>query len=63
MAQDNQVDQNYHKECEMLVNKQINLDLYAFYTYTSLGYYFDRDDVAICLYECHIQKYFLTNCM
>lgn len=47
MAQENQVRQNYNQECEALVNKQINLELYAFYTYTSIGYYFDRDDVAM----------------
>ena len=45
--QESQVRQNYHQECEALVNKQINLELYAFYTYTSIGYYFDRDDVAM----------------
>ena len=42
-----QVRQNYSPECEALVNKQINLELFAFYTYTSMGYYFDRDDVAL----------------
>ncbi len=47
MAQESQVRQNYHQDCEALVNKQINLELYAFYTYTSIGYYFDRDDVAM----------------
>ena len=43
----NQVRQNYHEESEAGVNKQINLELYAFYTYTSLAYYFDRDDIAL----------------
>lgn len=28
--------QNYAKESEEGVNKQINLELYAFYTYTSM---------------------------
>lgn len=31
-----QVRQNYHEESEAGVNKQINLELYAFYTYRSL---------------------------
>lgn len=35
MAQ-NQVRQNYHDESEAGVNRQINLELYAFYTYTSM---------------------------
>jgi ferritin heavy chain len=38
--------QNYHEECEALVNKQINMELYASYVYMSMGSYFDRDDVA-----------------
>ena len=28
-----QVRQNFHAECEAGINKQINLELYAFYTY------------------------------
>eukprot|EP00731_Ephydatia_muelleri_P002457 Em0001g2457a len=39
--------QNYHEECEAGVNKQINLELYAMYTYTSLAFYFERDDVDL----------------
>jgi len=31
-----QVRQNYHDESEAGVNKQINLELYAFYTYLSM---------------------------
>jgi len=31
-----QVRQNYHEESEAGVNKQINLELYAFYTYLSM---------------------------
>nr|QSX72262.1 ferritin 2 [Halisarca dujardinii] len=42
-----QVRENYHEESEAAVNKQINMELYAFYTYTSLGFYFDRDDIAM----------------
>eukprot|EP00914_Ancora_sagittata_P018691 GHVO01037039.1.p1 GENE.GHVO01037039.1~~GHVO01037039.1.p1 ORF type:complete len:172 (-),score=27.55 GHVO01037039.1:547-1062(-) len=39
--------QNYHSDCEALVNKQINIELHADYVYTSMAYYFDRDDVAL----------------
>ena len=33
---ESQVRQNYHPECEAGVNKQVNLELYAFYTYLSM---------------------------
>jgi ferritin heavy chain len=39
--------QNYPPECEAGINKQINLELYANYVYTSMAFYFDRDDVAL----------------
>jgi len=39
--------QNYHESCEALINKQINMELYASYVYQSMAYYFDRDDVAL----------------
>jgi len=42
-----QVKQNYHSECEAMVNKQINLELYASYVYQSMAWHFDRDDVAL----------------
>merc|ERR1712024_91043 len=38
--------QNDQEDCEALVNKQINMELYASYVYMSMAYYFDRDDVA-----------------
>merc|ERR1712228_495919 len=38
--------QNYKEDCEALVNKQINMEMYASYVYMSMAYYFDRDDVA-----------------
>jgi ferritin heavy chain len=41
------VRQNYHAESEAAVNRQINLELYASYTYFSMSAYFDRDDVAL----------------
>ncbi|KFO24297.1 ferritin light chain-like [Fukomys damarensis] len=42
-----QIHQNYSTEVEAAVNRLVNLHLRASYTYLSLGYYFDRDDVAL----------------
>ncbi|XP_020385485.1 ferritin heavy chain A-like isoform X1 [Rhincodon typus] len=42
-----QVRQNYHKDCEAAVNKQINLELYSSYVYLSMFSFFDRDAVAL----------------
>jgi len=39
--------QNYHSESEAGINRQINMELYASYTYQSMAFYFDRDDVAL----------------
>jgi len=39
--------QNYHSESEAGINRQINMELYASYTYQSMSFYFDRDDVAL----------------
>ena len=36
MAKQSQIRQNYHEECEALVNRQVNLELYASYVYLSL---------------------------
>ena len=55
MAQ-SQVRQNYSQECEAAVNKQINLELFAFYSYTSMAYYFDRDDVAMPGFKSYFLK-------
>ncbi|XP_005096044.1 soma ferritin [Aplysia californica] len=41
------VRQNYAEECEAGVNRQINLELYASYVYSSMAFHFDRDDVAL----------------
>merc|ERR1719471_1814052 len=38
--------QNYKEDCEALINKQVNMELMASYTYMSMACYFDRDDVA-----------------
>ncbi|KAI5935982.1 ferritin light chain [Manis javanica] len=42
-----QIRQNYIAEVEAGVNRLVNLYLRASYTYLSLGFYFDRDDVAL----------------
>ncbi|XP_054439256.1 ferritin light chain-like [Pteronotus mesoamericanus] len=42
-----QIRQNYSSEVEAAVNRLANLHLGASYTYLSLGFYFDRDDVAL----------------
>ncbi|CAI4226697.1 unnamed protein product [Auanema sp. JU1783] len=41
------VRQNYHRDLEAAVNKQINIELYASYVYLSMACHFDRDDVAL----------------
>jgi len=48
---------NYHEDCEGLVNRQINMELYASYVYLALAYHFDRYDVAL---KGHT-KYFKKN--
>ncbi|XP_044254015.1 soma ferritin-like [Tribolium madens] len=42
-----QIRQNFHKDCEDAINKQINVELNAFYTYLSMAYHFQKDDVAL----------------
>ncbi|KAL0993597.1 hypothetical protein UPYG_G00110280 [Umbra pygmaea] len=44
---ESQVRQNYHRDCEAAINRMINMELYASYTYTSMAYYFSRDDMAL----------------
>merc|ERR1712080_564782 len=39
--------QNYHEECEALINKQINMEMYASYVYLSMASYFSRDDQVL----------------
>merc|ERR1712149_45557 len=48
--------QNYKEDCEALVNKQINMELYASYVYMSMAYYFDRDDVAYSGFSAFFKK-------
>merc|ERR1711971_1296946 len=35
--------QNYHEDCEALINKQINMEFYASYVYLSMSSYFFQD--------------------
>ncbi|XP_072282758.1 ferritin heavy chain A-like [Pyxicephalus adspersus] len=49
-----QVRQNYHSDCEAAINRMVNLELYASYTYLSMSYFFDRDDVALK----HVAEFF-----
>merc|ERR1711917_94159 len=39
--------QNYHEECEALINKRINMEFYASYVYLSMSSFFNRDDQAL----------------
>lgn len=32
----NQVRQNFHEDCEAAINRQINMELYASYTYLAM---------------------------
>uniref|UniRef100_A0A1B6DP90 Ferritin n=1 Tax=Clastoptera arizonana TaxID=38151 RepID=A0A1B6DP90_9HEMI len=50
-----QVRQNFHSETENGINKQINMELKASYVYLAMGFYFDRDDVALK----GVKEYFL----
>ncbi|XP_036408335.1 ferritin, middle subunit-like [Megalops cyprinoides] len=42
-----QIRQNYHRDCEVAVNRMINMELFASYTNMSMAHYFTRDDVAL----------------
>ncbi|XP_055276210.1 ferritin light chain-like [Moschus berezovskii] len=42
-----QILQNYSSEVEAAFNHLVNMQLRASYTYLSLGFYFDRDDVTL----------------
>ncbi|XP_064593855.1 ferritin heavy chain A-like [Zonotrichia leucophrys gambelii] len=52
---ESQVRQNYHRDCEAAINRMANMELYASYVYLSMGFYFDRDDVALS----RLSRYFL----
>ncbi|XP_066497699.1 ferritin, middle subunit-like [Hoplias malabaricus] len=42
-----QIRQNYHSDSEAAINRMVNMELYASYTYTSMAFYFSRDDMAL----------------
>ncbi|XP_038836159.1 ferritin, middle subunit-like [Salvelinus namaycush] len=44
---ESQIRQNYHHDCEAAINRMINMEMFASYTYTSMAFYFSRDDVAL----------------
>merc|ERR1711890_88606 len=44
---ESKIRQNYHEECEAMINKQINMEFYASYVYLSMGSYFNRQDQAL----------------
>merc|ERR1712112_7539 len=48
--------QNYHEECEALINKQINMEFYASYVYLSMASYFNRDDQALAGFASFFKK-------
>ncbi|XP_064867084.1 ferritin, middle subunit-like [Oncorhynchus nerka] len=47
MKMESQVRQNYHHDCDVAINRMINMEMFASYTYTSMAFYFSRDDVAL----------------
>jgi len=51
-----QVRQNFHEECEAMINKQINMELYASYVYQTMSFHFQRDDVALPGYAKFFKK-------
>ncbi|KAK5599380.1 hypothetical protein CRENBAI_021930 [Crenichthys baileyi] len=44
---ESQVRQNYHRDCEAAINRMVNMELFDSYTYTSMAFHFNRDDVAL----------------
>merc|ERR1712037_591148 len=47
--------QNYHEDCEALINKQINMEFYAPYVYLSMSSWFNRDDQALHGFAGHFK--------
>lgn len=45
-----QLRQNYHKDCEDAINKQINMELFASYTYMSMVCKMSIDHFCCCCY-------------
>merc|ERR1711915_547870 len=53
---ESRIRQNYHQDCEALINKQINMEFYASYVYLSMASYFNRDDQALSGFSSFFQK-------
>ncbi|KAB1263453.1 Ferritin light chain [Camelus dromedarius] len=47
LAMSSQTCQNYSTEVEAAVNRLVNMHLWASYTYLSLGFYFNHNNVAL----------------
>uniref|UniRef100_A0A8C9R9P8 Ferritin n=1 Tax=Scleropages formosus TaxID=113540 RepID=A0A8C9R9P8_SCLFO len=47
MMETSRIRQNYHRDCEAAVNRVMNTELFASYTFMSMAHYFSRDDVAL----------------
>merc|ERR1712002_387897 len=50
-----QVRQNFAGDSEALINKQINMEMYASYVYLSTASYFARDDIALHGFAGHFR--------
>ncbi|PAA89803.1 hypothetical protein BOX15_Mlig013444g1 [Macrostomum lignano] len=48
--------QNFHEESEAALNRQVNMELFASYTYQSMSFHFARDDVALPGIAAHFAK-------
>ncbi|CAF1490580.1 unnamed protein product, partial [Rotaria sordida] len=54
--QKNLVRFNYHEDNEGLINRQINLELYASYVYMAMAHHFSRADVALKGHQEYFEK-------
>ncbi|CAF1516187.1 unnamed protein product [Rotaria sp. Silwood1] len=53
---ENLVRYNYHEDNEGLINRQINLELYASYVYMAMAHHFGRADVAFKGHHEYFEK-------
>merc|ERR1712133_273851 len=53
---ESRIRQNYHQDCEALINKQINMEFYASNVYLSMSSFFNRDDQALHGFADHFKK-------
>ncbi|XP_013362534.1 PREDICTED: ferritin, mitochondrial [Chinchilla lanigera] len=51
-----QVRQNFHRDCEAALNRQINLELHASHVYLSMACYFSQHDVALHNFARYFQR-------